>query len=495
VTPAKKSAISDDVRFQLAEDIRQMPIGFIRTSPLSSLVFAAVMLQGAWSLTGSLDAMAFDDSAQAEPTVTVHPKEIMDVLYNPGMGIADFHFGFGNPPSSDQYPRQTVAYFRWSWADLEPEEGQYAFDVVDRVISQAKTKGETLAFRIMTEYKAGSPEWLFQKGVDSVNVGGGVFPDYNNPTFLMYHEKLIKTFGKRYAGSPDIDHIDIGSVGCWGEWNIACCQGVEAQCRQYYPVEENQIKITEWYLKYFASTPLVMPKGGQLKYAVSRGAGWRGDCFGDYGYFSPTWNHMEHVYTPALQDPVIESAWKNAPVQFEVCGVMQDWYEKGFDIDLILNKGLEWHVSVLNAKSSPVPTEWRPRIDEFLTKIGYRIVLRQMTHATEARPGQKLSLRSQWENVGVAPIYHDWPLAYRLRSAEGHVVARWASIAPLRRWLPGVQHEVEDVVTLPEDVPDGSYALDGAILDQAGHAPFVDLAIEGKRQDRWYSISTVMIRR
>jgi hypothetical protein len=58
-----------------------------------------------------------------------------------------------------------------------------------------------------------------------------------------------------------------------------------------------------------------------------------------------------------------------------------------------------------------------------------------------------------------------------------------------------VQHEVEDDVPLTEDVPDGSYVLDVAILDQRGHAPFVDLAVSGKRQDRWYPISTVMIRR
>jgi Domain of unknown function (DUF4832)/Beta-galactosidase len=495
VHPAEKSGISDDVRLELAEGIRQMLNRSMRALLHSSLAFAVVMLQGVWSLAGGLDAMAHDDSAQAEPTVTVHPKEINDVLYNPGMGLADFHFGFEHPPSTDQYPRQTVAYFRWSWSDLEPEEGLYAFDFVDRIISQAKAKGETLAFRIMTEYKAGSPAWLLHKGVGSVTVGGGVFPDYNNPTFLMYHEKLIKAFGKRYAGSPDIDHVDIGSVGCWGEWNMACCQGVEAQCKQYFPVEENQIKITEWYLQYFSGTPLVMLHGGQLTYAVSRGAGWRGDCFGDYGFFSPTWNHMDHAYTRVLQDPVIENAWKNAPVQFEVCGVMQDWYEKGFDIDLILKNGLEWHVSVLNAKSSPIPTEWRPRVDEFLTKIGYRFVLRQMTHATEAKPDRKLSLRSRWENVGVAPIYHDWPLAYRLRSAEDHVVARWASAVHLRQWLPGVQHEVEDSVTLPEDVPEGSYVLDVAILDQGGHVPFVDLAISGKRQDRWYPISTVIFRR
>jgi hypothetical protein len=459
------------------------------------LVVLLVVLHGVWSCANSLNVMTDDDSLRGEPTVTTHPKEITDVLYNPGMGLADFHFGFGHPPTIDQYPRQTVAYFRWSWADLEPEEGRYAFDFVDRIIREAKAKGETLAFRFMTEYKAGSPKWLLQKGVESVKVGGGSFPDYNNPTFLIYHEKLIKAFGERYAGSPDIDHVDIGSVGCWGEWNMACCEGVESRCKQYFPIEENQIKITESYLKHFSGTPLVMLMGGQLKYAVSRGAGWRGDCFGDYGYFSPTWNHMEHAYTPALQDPVIENAWKNAPVQFEVCGVIQDWYEKDFDIDLILKKGLEWHVSVLNAKSSPIPTEWRPRIDEFLKKMGYRFVLRRMTHPAYVSPGRTLSLRSLWENIGVAPIYHDWPLAYRLRSTGDHVVSRWVSTANLRRWLPDMQHEVEDVVTVPEDVPEGSFVLDVAILDQGAQVPFVDLAIEGRRQDKWYPISTLVIRR
>jgi len=95
----------------------------------------------------------------------------------------------------------------------------------------------------------------------------------------------------------------------------------------------------------------------------------------------------------------------------------------------------------------------------------------------------------------VAPIYHEWPLAYRLRSAEDQVVAQWASTAQLRRWLPGAQHEVEDALTLPEGIPEGSYALDVAILDQGARAPFVDLAISGKRPDRWYPISTVLIRR
>jgi hypothetical protein len=66
---------------------------------------------------------------------------------------------------------------------------------------------------------------------------------------------------------------------------------------------------------------------------------------------------------------------------------MQDWYDKGFDIHLTLRKGLEWHASVVNAGYAPVPAAWRPRVDEFLKKLGYRMVLRELTHSAETRPG------------------------------------------------------------------------------------------------------------
>ncbi len=426
-------------------------------------------------------------------TVTVRPTEIDDILYNPGMGFADFHFEIGVPLSSSQHPRSTIAYIRWSWADLEPAEGQYDFGRVDSVVEQAKAIGETLAFRIMTGPKM--PQWLLDKGVASLKVSGGIFPDYNNPIFLNYHERLIRAFGERYAGSADIDHVDIGSVGCWGEWNTACCQAaVKELCKRYYPTEANQIAITDSYFKYFPKTPLVMLVGGQLKYAVSRGAGWRGDCFGDYGMFGPSWNHMENVYEPAARDPVIGNAWKTGPIQFEVCGVMQDWYDKGFAIDLILRKGLEWHISVLNAGYAPVPAAWRPRVDEFLKKLGYRIVLREITHPAEARPGETLLLRSRWQNVGIAPFYHPWPLAYRLRSRSDQVVAQWVSTVDLMRWLPGAPHEVENIVAVPLQVPAATYSMDVAILTQDGSSAHIELAISGKRTDRWYTVSKLTIR-
>jgi len=427
-------------------------------------------------------------------TVTVHPTEIDDVLYNPGMGLADFHFSFGSPLPSGMYPRATVAYFRWTWSELEPAEGRYNFALIDNVIREATARGETLAFRIMSVYGEGTPRWLLDKGVETIRAGGDLFPDHNDPVFLEYHEQLLRALGQRYAGRPEIDHVDIGSVGCWGEWNVACCGAATKACRRFFPTALHKRLITDWYFRYFPKTPLVMLAGGPTEYAASKGAGWRGDCFGDYRYFRPTWSHMVNVYERIARNPVVRDAWKTAPVEFEVCGDMQEWYDRGFDIDRILQQGLRWHVSVLNAKSSPVPAPWRAKVFAFLKKVGYRLVLREISHEAEVRPGGLLTVRSDWENRGVAPIYHPWPLAYRLRSPDDHVVAQWTSGADLERWLPG-GHEANDTVRVPEDAPPGRYSLDVGILDESGSTPIVEIAIVGKRADKWYPVSIITLKK
>jgi hypothetical protein len=197
---------------------------------------------------------------------------------------------------------------------------------------------------------------------------------------------------------------------------------------------------------------------------------------------------------PAVRNPIVGEAWKRGPVQLEVCGYIHEWYGRGIDLDRIFEKGLEWHLSGLNAKSKPVPAVWRPRFDEFLKKIGYRFVLREMSHASERQAGEPLIFRSRWENIGVAPIYHAWPLAYRLRSRADHVVAQWTSHADLKQWLPGPSLQIVDELIVPKTIRSGTYFIDVAILSEDGRSPHVDQAIEGKRTDRWYSLSNVKIR-
>jgi hypothetical protein len=72
------------------------------------------------------------------------------------------------------------------------------------------------------------------------------------------------------------------------------------------------------------------------------------------------------------------------------------------------------------------------------------------------------------------------------------VVASWKSAADLMSWLPGA-HEVEEAVAIPAGVPAATYTLDVAILTGDATAAHVEIAIVGKRPDKWYPVSKVTI--
>jgi hypothetical protein len=132
-------------------------------------------------------------------------------------------------------------------------------------------------------------------------------------------------------------------------------------------------------------------------------------------------------------------------------------------------------------------------VEEFLKRLGYRLTIRKLQHSGEIEAGGELVVRSQWENVGVAPMYHRWPLAYRLRSDSDEIVGQWTSQADPRQWLPGARPEIQDVVVIPRDIRPGAYSLDVGILDHEGGSAYVALAIEGRRPDLWYAVSKVIV--
>jgi Domain of unknown function (DUF4832) len=140
-----------------------------------------------------------------------------------------------------------------------------------------------------------------------------------------------------------------------------------------------------------------------------------------------------------------------------------------------------------------VPARWRSKVNEFLKKIGYRLVLRTVSHPAEIKVGQTWTLQTEWENIGVAPVYRPWPLAFRLRNATDDVVAQWTSHADVKQWLPGTHYQIEDILRIPAQIASGVYQLDVAVLHETGGSALVELAIEGKRADGWYDLSAITI--
>jgi len=110
--------------------------------------------------------------------VTVNPARIDDLLVNPGMGFANFQFGwwYNLPPITysaeecaervrnhwpENYPDAGTAYFRWHWNEIEPERGKIDFDMIDMAIQSASALGETFSFRIVVIQNngIGVPDW------------------------------------------------------------------------------------------------------------------------------------------------------------------------------------------------------------------------------------------------------------------------------------------------------------------------------------------------
>jgi len=427
--------------------------------------------------------------------VTVCPREIDDVLCNPGIGFTTFGNFDGDVPG---YPRSTVAYFRWYWNSIEPQRGVYRWDIIEDAIREAQARGQRVALGIMpVDGESGAPEWyrgLGARGWDFEPGSGGKgwMPDHNDPLYLKHMGQLVREFGRRFDGNPSIDHIDIRSLGRWGEWHFF---GADQAADFVDASVETRRALVDMYLESFTSVPLIMLIGpiDDLRYAVSKGTGWRADCLGD---LKPGWNHMRDRYQQNLDAAGANDVWKRSPVAFESCWVMQHWADEGWDIEFVFNEALRWHCSVFNNKSSPVPARWWRVTEAFLKRIGYRLVLRSLTHPAAVEAGAALRVDTQWDNIGVAPPYRGYLLAWQL-SPVGRRLGR-TSIEDTTRatdvttWLPG-RHDLTLDLAVPKTLAPGLYCLSLALLDPFTRQPAVQLAIEGRDARGWYHLTEVEV--
>jgi hypothetical protein len=447
---------------------------------------------------------AFFFTARApSATVIVRPIETRDVLTNPGMGIETFQRYNGDalnpgvewseegpvkllvPPSmKPDFPASTVAYCRWHWATIEPEQGRVRWEIIDLALQEARRHGQRLMIRLMPyDPKHAFPEWYRNSGAhransDSSKDGKIWQPDFSDPLYFKYWSALIIEAGKRYDGHPDVDSVDISTVGYWGEgWS------------DYMPEFAVQRKLIDVYLKAFRKTPLLMnfDEPEALAYGTSHGAGWRFDCVGD---LRKPWAHMLDFYPEQIARTGIQKVWENAPVSMEACGVPESWFRHGWDVKYILSEALRWHVSALNVKSTAIPASWKTDFEEFERRIGYRFALRRAEWQEEVHAGQAIGLSTWWVNEGVAPIYRPFVLAFRFSSPLHSATVR--TDADVRKWLPG-DAVFEDPVFVPADLASGDYMLSVALLDPTTLQPAVRLAIEGRGNDGWYTLGKIRI--
>ena len=453
--------------------------------------------------------------AQDPQTVVIRPAEIQDVLVNPDMGIETFQRFNGdavNPlytwsergpetelhaaPTKPDFPDTSIAYLRWYWDMLEPEHGQYRWDIIDTALAEAQKHHQRLAIRLMpysdcnprvvqTNTRCDAlPEWYRNSGASRANKptdkDGAIWqPDFGDPLYLKYWGEFVAAAGRRYDGNPILDSVDIASVGYWGEgWS------------PYMPAFQYQKPLIDIWLKAFPHTMLLMnfDEPEALAYGTQHGAGWRLDCWGD---MRTTANHSPEMldqYPEEVAQTGIGDVWKHRPVSLEVCGTVSSWLRSGYDLNYILDQALRWHVTSVNLKSSPIPQQWKAQFDEFQKRMGYRLILRRLEYSKRIAPGAMMPVHMWWYNAGVAPAYRPYRLAMQLWSQGAKTVIYIP--ADVRSWLPG-DSVVDEPVHIPGDLPSGSYHVRIALVDMNTGVPALRLAIAGRQSDGWYDLGTL----
>ncbi len=473
--------------------------------------------------------------AQDNPVIIrVSPQEIKDVLNNPGIGFTTFqrfngdtlnaghgwtegypieYQTFNGDLTNKGYPQTTIAYFRVDWAFLEPEPLSYHWEMIDKALLTAAERGQTLMLRI-APYEHGEkdvPAW-YRKMVGgpgkALREKWRVDPE--DPRYLQYFGGMIRALGQRYDGHPNLESVDMSLIGYWGEGDGS-----------HLLNDHTRIALINCYLDHFKKTPLhfqplngdapdpgVLVKGTVIEASWPDGThngtgphirpvGYRCDCLGDVTtalWKEKQWSHMADIYPRDIVKSGMAEAWKKQPVTMEICYTFLQWLHRfRYDektVEYIFNEALKWHISSFNAKSSAVPDVWRPLVDKWLTKMGYRFVLRKLEYPAVVKRNEKLPFNSIWENVGVAPVYRDYTLMVRLQNEHRTVLLPVS--ASLRTWLPGdIVHE-EDLF-VPFDMPAGKYKLDIAIVSPVSFQPAIKLAISGVKKDGWYAMGEITV--
>ena len=328
--------------------------------------------------------------------INVQFHESDSIFSNPGQGWMSSRL-----PSS-------IRYLRIGWAELEPEHGKYNWSLIDNAIARGKQNGTKISLRIMTcsPHSKGyytSPKWLFDQGCRSYEylVGGDdptsggvriprIEPDYSDSLYLLRHRDFIKALGQKYDESSDLEFLDIGSYGYWGEWHTP------------HPVRiEFRKKIVDMYTQTFKKTPLVFMTDDAevLGYALSKGTGMRRDGVGSRSH-ERTWiGSDKYASVTAMAD-----AWKQAPVVFEWYGNYDYLMSRGWSYDSAINFMLNNHVTIINDNVGKVPDDKMSQIYKLAKLAGARFVLNELTHEGNVKTNSLLNINMKWTNTGVGKV-------------------------------------------------------------------------------------------
>ena len=379
-------------------------------------------------------------TSSPKDSVTISPVDNGKALLNPGMGWVFHHFdnsinqyGESHGPNYDgrEFPGLSVVYLRLAWSFLEPKEGEYNWSVLDSVIQRYERVGIRFAFRLTAfegnDKEDGIPQWLRDAGCPgSIGKPYGRERwevDYASPMFLEKLENFLLAVGKRYANNPNLEFVDIGSLGIWGE-------GHPIAKRYFINVLKKHIEL---HRKAFPHNLLVA-----------------NDDF--CKHFRPV--EMKEINDPAILQMILDTGltlrddslnvfkdpklfynaemaghfWKTRPVILEMGHYSYAKKNNLWGGDRYLKAIEDYHGSYASIHGNPKEflAENKELIAQINRRLGYRLCLQKAEWKKTVSKSDRLTIRAEWKNSGIAPCLPGGHPCWTLINKKGDICAVFA---------------------------------------------------------------------
>ena len=160
---------------------------------------------------------------------TLHPHFLHGADYNPDQWFAYPEILAQDPEMMQKAHCNCMSVGIFSWAMLEPNEGEYHFEELDRIIERLAAKGVKT---ILATPSAARPRWLAEKYPEVCRVNKtGVREQYNTRhnycyTSPIYREKTAavdRLLAERYGKNPNVILWHISNE-LSGECHCELCQ-------------------------------------------------------------------------------------------------------------------------------------------------------------------------------------------------------------------------------------------------------------------------------
>lgn len=364
--------------------------------------------------------------------------------------FANAQIGYAPMAGSTDSSGATLRYLELTWREVEPEEGQYAWDAIEQKYGLAalRRQGIHLVLRFVCDVPGKTehldiPDWLYAQTADgswySTSYGKGYSPDYANAFLRAAHSRVISALAKHFDADGFVTYVELGSLGHWGEWHIKDSAGLVPM-----PDESIRDAYAADYLNAFSNAKLLMRRPFNI--AAKNALGLYNDMTGRekdtnewLGWIqNGGWYGSEAAALSAMPD-----FWQNAPVGGEFASNLSMREMLKTELSRTLQLLEASHMSFIGPKTAQAA--YAQGYDAVLKQLGYRLrvsELKVVPHTDTACVTLTVA------NEGAAPFYWDWTMNLYLENAAGRTLCTVPIPLSLPDLMPGETQEV--TVTLTE---------------------------------------------